>query len=149
MLWCRYIVSAEQHMTCYSIRNVAQLISEDKELAASFHRLPFFDMPTAPMKILFSMLPKSVLPSSWSVDGCQCGFNGSKISKDLGFVHQHKDLKQTIFAATRSCVAFGSVEGQWSWSTVLLLGCICVLIICVPLVLFVEVCLPRMHVLSP
>jgi len=107
----RYIISIDQHSSSKSWLDVSHNILEAEDLKS----LPIstFVLPPWVLRLLvwFNIDTRFTAEmAKRAAFGPQCGFDGSKVTRELGFEYKYTDIKVTIHDAARSMVQLGIAE---------------------------------------
>jgi len=107
----RYIVSIDQHASSKSFIDITNDILESEDLKS----LPLSTFVISPWVLrllswlkLDEYLTAKVVKSAYF--GAECGYDGSKITRELGFEYKYTDMKATIQEASRSMLQLGIVD---------------------------------------
>jgi len=109
----RYIISIDQHSSSMSMLDVSHTILE----AEDFKSLPIstFVLPVWVLRLLVWLKVDRRFTAELAKRadfGPQCGFDGSRVTRELGFEYKYTDIKVTIHDAVRSMVQLGIAEGK-------------------------------------
>lgn len=109
----RYIVSIDQHSSSKRWLDLSHNILEAEDLKSL--PVPTFVLPAWILRLcawlkLDSHLTAQIVKRAFF--GHQCGFDGSKITRELGFEYKYTDMKITIQDAARSMVRLGIAGGK-------------------------------------
>jgi nucleoside-diphosphate-sugar epimerase len=115
----RYIIALDQKDTAVSMYDVNLAIKEDSHLHRQLHFGIEWKLPVwvfSQMLWLNPLLDKSMLVAAKRGHGC--GFDGTRLTKELQFEYHHTSIKQTIRDSAKSMVDFGLVgikRPKWHW----------------------------------
>jgi len=107
----RYVVAIDQHLASKSWRDLSIDILEAEDLKS----LPAatFMLPAVGLRFLV-WLQVDPFFSEYHVQaayfGFQCGYDGTKITRELGFEYKYTDMKATIQEAARSMLRLGVAD---------------------------------------
>jgi len=109
----RYIVSINQHFSAKSWLDISNDILEAEDLSS----LPAPTFMLAPWMLWFLVL---LQVDNWlTIDtvrqaylGYPCGYDGFKITRELGFEYKYTDIKATIQDGARSMLRLGITDGK-------------------------------------
>jgi len=109
----RYIISIDQHLSARSWSDMSQHILEAEDLKSL--PVPTFVLPAWVLRFfLWLNLDNQITEKTVqrAFFGHQCGFDGSKITRELGFEYKYTDMKITVQDAARSMVRLGIAGGE-------------------------------------
>ena len=115
----RYIVALDQKETSVSMYDVNLALKEDASLYNQLHYSIEWKLPVwmfRKMLWLNPLLDPSMLVAAKRGHGC--GFDGTRLVKELHFEYLHTSIQQTIRDSTKSFVEFGLVgieRPKWHW----------------------------------
>ena len=115
----RYIIALDQTETAVSMYDINAAMKEDPTLYNQLHWSMDWKLSAwafGQMLWINPLLDPSMLVAAKRGHGC--GFDGTRLSKELGFVYQHTSMQQTIRDSARSMVALklaGLERPKWHW----------------------------------
>ena len=115
----RYIIALDQQETAVSMHDVNLALKEDASLYRQLHYSIEWKLPVwmfSKMLWLNPLLDRSMLVAAKRGHGC--GFDGTRLVKELQFEYLHTSIQQTIRDSAQSFVKFGLVgleRPKWHW----------------------------------
>jgi len=109
----RYIVAVNQHLSTRSWLDISNDILEAEDL----NSLPVSTFMVPPWILSFAVwLQVDKLLNDYQVKsayfGYQCGYDGTKITSELGFEYKYTDMKATIQDGARSMLRWGVADAK-------------------------------------
>jgi len=118
----RYIVSINQQLSAKSWLDISNDILSAEELislpVSTFVLPPWVFKFLAWLQIDNRLSKNTAQAASF---GHQCGYDGSKITRELGFEYKHTDMKATIQDGARSMFRLGIINGKSQMNVVKIL----------------------------
>ena len=115
----RYIIALDQTKTAVSMYDINAAMKEDPTLYNQLYKSMDWKLSVwafGQMLWINPLLDPSMLVAAKRGHGC--GFDGTRLSKELGFVYRHTSMQQTIRDSARSMVALklvGLERPIWHW----------------------------------
>jgi len=109
----RYIVSINQHFSAKSWLDISNDILEAEDLISL--PVPTFMLPPWMLWFLSWLQVDYFLTIDIAREaylGYQCGYDGTKITRELGFEYKYTDIKATIQDGARSMLRLGITDGK-------------------------------------